>query len=332
MPSRRGEANAGPWTASALAEAVHLAWAAQTLDSLDVLQRLDPPQDAQSLAQRLGVDAELLAGALEILARRTDLVTCVEGRYLRGPGYDAQARFLLNLYVGAFGPVTSRLAESLRDPGSAGRRLDADARARAFDGAPTDAASTLAGILHQLGLGRVLDLGCGSGLLLTALASHDPAFRGVGVDVSAAACRSARRRLRQAGASRRVRIIEADARDPDGWPLDAGVTIETIVAGDLLNEMMSDEGREAVAWLRRLRATLPERTLVVADYYGALGKPGRPGDPRTLLHDFVQLASGQGVPPPDCGGWAALYERAGCRLVHALEDPHTSRFVHIVKL
>jgi hypothetical protein len=70
--------------------------------------------------------------------------------------------------------------------------------------------------------------------------------------------------------------------------------------------------------------------VLVHDYYGRLGT-GVPGASRhTLLHDYAQLISGQGIPPPALGDWGLIYKDAGYRLVHALEDRATTQFIHIV--
>src|SRR5262249_32900848 len=92
------------WSATTLAEALHLANTAAALEQLDVLQTIVHPVQPTFVADALRLDPNMLAGALEFLTRRTDLVRKTAGGYLTGPGYDAHARFTLRLYVGAFGP------------------------------------------------------------------------------------------------------------------------------------------------------------------------------------------------------------------------------------
>lgn len=318
-------------TALDLAEGLQLGHAAAALLSLGILDGMAVPVPARDLARRHRVDAELLEGALSYLARRTDIVTRSDAGYARGGGCDREARFLLDLYVRAFGPVGAGLGDALRKPAGAGERICDAARADAFADDAGD--RPLAAIVRQLGLGNVLDLGCGSAGMLIALAAADTGFRGVGVDASPHMCRNARRLVRAGDLGGRVRIVRGDAADP-GAVLGARVLArtETIVARDLLNEFCRARGRAAVAFLRRLRATLPGRTLVVADYYGRLLSTDGAPDRSVLLHDFVQLASGQGVPPADRQGWSGLYRRAGCRLVHAFEQAGAARFVHLVRL
>jgi release factor glutamine methyltransferase len=57
---------------------------------------------------------------------------------------------------------------------------------------------------------RILDLGTGSGAILGALLSHFPNARGVGVDISEAACRLARRNLHGLGLASRVCVLCGD--------------------------------------------------------------------------------------------------------------------------
>ena len=87
-----------------------------------------------------------------------------------------------------------------------------------------------------------------------------------------------------------------------------------------------------VAWLVHLRGMFPGRPMLIADYYGRLSAPALPWDRATLLHDFVQLISGQGIPPHSLVEWQSLYQAAGCRLVHVTEDTSSTRFLHILVL
>jgi SAM-dependent methyltransferase len=313
-----------------LAEGLHLAHAAATLHALGILAELRSRSTAEALAGRFGVDREVLDGTLAYLAARTNIVTRNGDCYALDEGYDDGARFLLDLHVRAFAPVSADLATVLQHPQEACARVDRGAQAAAFADDAGDAA--LAGILRQLGFATILELGCGTGALLRALARADPRLAGVGVDTSSAMCRVARDRIRAEGLETRLRIVQGDARDPHAClPADTPKTA-AVVARDFLNELCRGGGHAAIAWLRRLRALLPGRVLVVADYYGQLGWEPIDADRRILLHDFVQLISGQGVPPPDLNGWAAMYDAADCELAHAIEDPRSARFVHLVRL
>ena len=54
----------------------------------------------------------------------------------------------------------------------------------------------------------------------------------------------------------------------------------------------------------------------------------------TLLQDMAQSISGQGIPPADVAQWAAVYEAAGCGLLHVYEGDSSgiAWFVHVVRL
>ncbi len=318
-------------TALAIAEGLHLAYAAAALRSLGIFEAMQTKVSAKVLARQNRIDPEMLAGVLAYLAARTDLVAASGDGYALGGGYDSQARFVIDLYARAFAPVAADITATLRRPGSAGTKMDRRAQSDAF--ADDYGGGPLTAILRQLEFNQFLDLGCGNASLLRALAVADPGVAGVGIDASPVMCRTGRRRARAAGVARRVRIVQGDARYPERV-IDAHdrKRVETILARDFVNELCRDGGKAAVAWLRRIRRLFPGCVLVIADYYGCLGSAQPPGHPHILLHDFVQVISGQGIPPGDLDGWCAFYEAADCRLAHVIEDDDSTRFVHFLKL
>lgn len=287
---------------------------------LGVLEALATPQQARSLARRAGLDHALLEPVLEFARRTTDVVTRDRaGRYrLRGPSLPEIA-FQLEKFVGAYGPSLRGLDATLAGARSRGAPDD-KALARAF-AAVADVRSVQADMLRALGVHGLLDLGCGPGSLLLDLA-RDASFRGIGVDSSAAMCRMARSRLRAAGVRARVTIRQGDAtrlrRALAGLDLDA---IEAVHGRSLLNALFARGPARAVAFLRHLRRLLPGRTGLFVDYYGELNRPARgsPGFRLAELQDLAQLASGQGVPPPDRNAWNTIFRQAGCGLVSVLD-------------
>jgi SAM-dependent methyltransferase len=318
-------------TALDIAEGLHLAHVVAALRARGIFASMETAVPAAVLARRHRLDEEMLGGSLAYLAARTDLVVRSGAGYAIGAGFDGEARFLIDLYVRAFGPAAADFAATLRNPGKASAKVDRRAQADAF--AEDEGDRPLAALLRQLGFNHILDLGCGNAGILRALAAADEEFVGTGIDANPAMCRAGRRRARAAGIGRRVRILEGDARNPDRL-LDARDRgrIETIVARDFVNELCRAGGKAAVAWMRRMRRLFPGRVLVVADYYGRLDRSGAPAARHILLHDFAQLISGQGVPPGDMAGWRALYEASGCRLAHVVEDDGSTRFIHFVSL
>jgi hypothetical protein len=144
----------------------------------------------------------------------------------------------------------------------------------------------------------------------------------------------ARSRLRDARLGKRVRFLEADCtRVRETVPASVRSQIQSLTCCNVANEMFARGERQAVKWFRELRKLFPGRPLSNCDYYGRLGRSkNRKLQRQTLLHDYAQLISGQGVPPATIAEWRSIYSKAGCRLVHAIEDTSTTRFIHIVGL
>ncbi len=321
------------WSALDLAEGLQLAHTISTLHDLGVLAALDVPRSVDALAKALRLDAVLLGAALEFAAARSDLLSKRGQRFVVTDQYAPAARFVIDLYTGAFATNAVALPALLRRPARAGDAVDRARHARAFLHAPAGAEQMPAGLLHQLGMRSVLDLGCGPGALLCTMALHDDAFRGWGIDANPAMCKIARSRLREAGVSKRVRVVHGDGRLPAAaLPMAVHAQIDAIVAGDLANELCANGAAAAEAWLRRLQRCFPKRLLLINDYYGRLGHARHRADRETLLHDYVQAISGQGIPPPDRKAWQALYRNAGVRLIHCIEDASTTRFLHLLQL
>ncbi|MGH9228110.1 MAG: class I SAM-dependent methyltransferase [Acidimicrobiales bacterium] len=321
----------GRWSAWALAEAFQLAHAADFVVATDLLDGTERPVPA--LASKADVDPGLLGALLELLASRTDLVTRGPDGFRKGPGLGPIEEATIDQYVGAYGPNASSLAEILASPDRGRDLVDRDRHATAFARAPGPGAVLLPDLLTRLELGNVLDLGCGTGELLVTLASGDSDFRGWGVDANPAMVALAEERLRLGGAGDdQVRFYVGDVRDPARCaPTGVLGDVATVVAASLVNEFFHPDAVTAVRWLGDLRQALPGRVLVVADYYGALGHMADP-TPRRAVHDWIQLISGQGVPPPDLAGWEAVYVKAGCTLLHAVEDTDAGVFIHFVRL
>ncbi len=325
---------AEPITTADLVEAFQLAHAVWTLHDLDVLASLERPSSARALAAKHGLDGRLLQGVLEYVAERTDLVRKDKSRFVATDQYAQPSRFLLDLYAGAFGPNAVQLGRLLAKPALAPGAVDRRRHARAFAHSGPAAVAWLTSFVQQLAWNHVLDLGCGPANLLAQLAQNDPQFQGWGVDANPAMCKTARARLRAVSASARVKIVQGDARRPrDAVPAAVRAAVQAVVARQVANEMFGDGSSGAIAWLTELREAFPGRPLLIEDYYGRLGsKHGGEQDRQTLLHDYAQLISGQGIPPPGLREWRKIYAAAGCRLAHVTEDTSSTRFIHVVVL
>jgi SAM-dependent methyltransferase len=322
------------WCAFDMVEAFHLANAVATLHNLELFTALKKPVTAEQLSVRYELDADLLRGILEYVAARTDLLRKKSGeRFITTNSYTGESRFLLDLYVGAYGGNATQLAKLLRNPLAAPKAINRLHHARAFATADGSTLGVLPDIIRQLEFNHVLDLGCGNGALLLELAERDPHFVGWGIDNNPAMRRVARARIRNAHLGKRLKVLEGDCSKLSSvLPKNVSAQVRAITACNVANEMFSSGHARAIGWLRDLRKVLPGRPLMIVDYYGRLGLEHGRCNRQTLLHDYAQLISGQGVPPASVAEWRSIYTRAGCRLVHVIEDETTTRFIHILRL
>jgi len=321
------------WSAFDLAEAFQLSQAVNALHDSGLLAALRKPAAAEELAEKFGLDEALLRGVLEYVAARTDLLRKSGKKFAATREYEGASRFVLDLYVGAYGPNASRLKELLRDPSNAPKAVDRVLHARAFDAAEGPPLGILPELIRRLDLNHLLDLGCGNAALLAELAQKDPAFVGWGLELNPSMRKVARSRLRAASLGKRVRVLKGDCTQlGSALPLDVAAAVRAVTACNVANELFADGHARAVEWLRDLRKLLPKRPLLLVDYYGRLGQKKPDASRETLLHDYAQLISGQGIPPSDAARWRAIYTRAGCRLLHIIEDQSTTRFIHILRL
>ena len=315
------------WSVFDLVEAYQLSRAVAVLNDLNVFESTKP-FSARQLAAKHGLNATLLSGVLEYVALRTDLLRRTSREQFVVT--QANSRFLIDLYTGAYGGTAEQLAKILRDPAIAPESIDRVRYARAFESVGSAAQGILPDVIGGLDFNYTLDLGCGNGDLLLELARRNASFIGWGIDSNPAMLKIARARS-QAG--KRVRFMEADgARLRETVPENVRSQIRSLTCCNFANEMFAGGERQAIKWFRELHTLFPDRPLLNCDYYGRLGTKSRKLQRETLLHDYAQLISGQGIPPATLAEWRAIYSRAGCRLVHAIEDTSTTRFIHIIAL
>jgi ubiquinone/menaquinone biosynthesis C-methylase UbiE len=135
---------------------------------------------------------------------------------------------------------------------------------------------------------RVLEIGCGPGVAVAALADGATRGRVVGVDHSAVMIGQARRRNRAAVAAGRVRLVQSSVADllvnlaDEPAPFDAAIAINTV-------GMWPDPP----GWLREIA-----RLLRPGGRMALVGQPRRPGatrgDSETLGRDLTELLSEAG--------------------------------------
>jgi len=316
-----------------LAECFHLANVLETLEQLGIFESLENEISVETLARRHRVDRALLESALRFLSLRTELVVRRAGKFRVARNVGSNDRFIFHQYLGAYGKNGAEFASLLRHPALAPRLIDRRRHALAFMQIDSTSANFVADLVLQLDFNNMLDLGCGTGALLANIALRKGEFVGWGLDMNPWMCAAARKRIAAAGAARRVRIFSGDCRRiADAIPARIRQRVNTVCAASLANEFFTKGRKEAVEWLSGLRKILPERTLLLADYYGGRHSQNSAGRPEIALHDFVQAASGQGVPPPNLAGWKKIYNAAGCKLVYVLRIERTPYFMHLLRL
>jgi SAM-dependent methyltransferase len=304
------------------------------LHQTGVLKALRVPSAPAELAMHCGLAEDLLAPLLAFVALTTTLVERrPDGRFaLTGEDRDlAFSGHMLDQYVGGYGPPLAALGTLLREGRTAASLVDLGRHAAAFAGCDAGPLSEAAKLVLDLGATGVIELGCGGGQTLCALAAADPALTALGIDANPALVASATARAGALGLSKRVQIKLGDALEVlDSMPIDG---VQVILAASMLNALWNEAGRVA-AFVRKLGSLLPGRLLVVSDYYSHLAGDSEHGTARTLLHDIAQLVSGQGLPPPSIDGWKAAYTEANASFLHAFEASADGidRFIHLVKL
>lgn len=320
--------------AAELMDGLYLAQAALALHELGVISSMESPVTPESIASQHQLNPSILRGTLDYLAERTNLIRKTACGYERTDHYAKDIRFLFDLYGGAYAGNVSSLARVLKNPNLASRLVNRTKHAEAFSNAGGAGNAWITSFLRELKWNHVLDIGCGPAAMLIQLAAADDRFACWGLESNEAMCASARRFIREAHLTRRIRIWHGDLKRIEASiPASTLASVEALTACQVVNELFANESTRAVAWLKKLRRIFPGRPLLIADYYGRLGSTHKSGrHPVVLLHDYAQLISGQGLPPPGLKEWAQIYSEAGCRLVHVTEDSSSTRFLHVVVL
>ena len=312
--------------------AYQVAHATFALHTLGVFGSMSTPKSAGELAALHGLHEDTLRGLLDLVAVKTTLVSRNGVGYSVASDYTAETRFELEQYMGAYGRNTFELASVLRDPSRGPALVDAAAHAAAYANYGRPALGHVLDLVAQLGFTSILDIGCGPAFTLLELARRNADFRGYGLDVNLHMLESGRRLIQAAGFSDRITLAEGDAAAVGSLSVAGIDTIECVLMGSVLNGFFQSDCSAVASVLSSVRERFPDRAFVVADYYGALGRREPPWALPTIIHDFAQIASSQGVPPENRDSWASIYAAAGCQLIHMVETYDGTGFVHIGRL
>lgn len=297
-----------------ITRALLAAWRIGLLDTASEVDALD----AEAWAAAHDCDPGLLRSLLDYLVTR-DFFEVNAGQYRlseRGRQLIPYAGYL-PMQVGAYEPIFTVLEEVLHGRRRYGQDLGrAEAELVAGMSAMEEhLLAQLTAITEDLPFRGVLDLGCGSGRVLSTLLARAPHLRGVGIDREPAACAEARRTLARAGQQDRAVVINGDAAALRDLPPDLLADVDLAIAMFLMHEIYHHRSRDEMVDLFRAIGKIigPQGRLLLVEVSRLSGQAPRRGlrfvPEYQLLHDFSQqrLASKQ--------EWQAMLAEAGLQVL-----------------
>ena len=319
-----------------LFEGFYLAHVVRCLHDEGLLEKLTEWHSVEELEDIHGLDNKTLQRLLWYAAQRSDIIQRENNRYRLAEPYQDYQRtgFLIDQYLGAYAPNAVNLSQVIRTPETAGQWVDRVKHSKAFERLERPGFRVLPDVIRQLSISNLLDLGCGTGTLLTALAKDDINVHAWGIEQNQAMVAKANERIASMNLARQLTVIHGDCQNLEGCTSDTlRKQVQAICSASLLNEFFIHGSETLVDWLQKLRQLFPKRLLIVADYYGRLGYDCDDYPRHGLLHDFVQSISGQGVPPPNTKAWEQCYTKAGARLIESVDgEGGVPWFIHLVAL
>jgi SAM-dependent methyltransferase len=317
-------------------------YAAKMLDwlrSTGALAELASGKPVEEVARSRSLQANRLGHVLNFLKHVTAIVerdldeNCVlpEGLSIESLSH------ALDLYLGGFGPCVDNLPDIMAGRRDGAAFVNWSRHAAAFSAPTLD--PILPRMLSNLGITRLLDVGCGSAQLLQYLSERDEKFRGVGIDSNIEVLDAARARLLSTGMNGdRIQLVACGVFDIAD-KIDKAILrdVDVVCLRSVANAFFCDDtNRHMLKLLSFLRSSFEGRLLVLADYYSKLSHDSVDARAyvRTLLHDIAQVLSSQGIPPASLQGWQAIYEEAGATLFKELHysGGGVDHFIHLVQL
>jgi SAM-dependent methyltransferase len=282
--------------------------------------------DLDDLAAARGLDTRLARRVAEYLVRRDVLAPAGEGRFALAPA----GRELVTgewlpffvFYAGGYGPVLGAASRLVTGAARYGADVVRDDEHMALGSeliSRTNRTGTYEMVFARaaaLDPGSIVDVGCGTGRFLVELMRRTWARRGVGVDVSAAACTLARQALAHDDLHAQVTVVESDARRLLEVCPELEGQVDLMTAMFLVHELFSTGFDQAAADLARLAPALRAGTgrLLVLDKHTDAIEPAAAGGPFhltefKLIHDLTDQVL------CTAAQWRAVFDAAGFEIV-----------------
>lgn len=260
--------------------------------------------NAGQYAAERGWEPALLQAALEYLVIRGYFENADGCFELSERGHSLAPYFgYLPMHVGAYQPVLIALEDLIRgcERYGAGVRRDEVEMLGGMTALEEHVLGRLTDLTGGATFGKVLDLGCGSGRVLSRILQLNPGVTAVGVDWEQAAVDDAARALARAGLADRATVLRGDAASVGDLPAGATCGVDLVIAMFVMHEIYRQKsGPGVIGCLRDIAALLGTagRLLMVEVSRIDPGGP-RPGlrfiPEYQLIHEFSnqRLASQQ---------------------------------------
>ncbi|NED11802.1 methyltransferase domain-containing protein [Streptomyces sp. SID9124] len=166
-------------------------------------------------------------------------------------------------------------------------------------------------ILADPPVGKVADLGCGSGQRLIRILGNHPDARGVGVDIAPAAVQLAAESVESAGLSDRITLLQGDVLELE--PRLEFADVDTVTCVFMGHDFWPYDS--CVQTLRRLRTAFPAaRRLLICDVVRTSELPSPDTTIFTLGFEAVHALMGDYLPTLD--QWQEAFRESGWKCLN----------------
>lgn len=324
------------WTPSKIFAGATLFHALAALEKLGVVQFLRERQSGAEVgeisAERRIARPDLLEELLKYVALNMPSVFGKIGRKYTLRNYDPFAN--PTQFLTAYEPVAARFAELIAGNFVYGREVARDASHLMISSELYNRAAraSVVELFKRRGIRRLVDLGCGSGLLLIQACESFPKLLGIGVERDPAALAIARESIGRSDplVAKRIRVIAGDLAEPAEWKgvVGGGGFSDTAFVGvTVWHELLVNNDERLRSAISSYKKLFPGAMMVIAEYNGcphdSLAELAEPLREDASTYQLFHPFSAQGMPqPPEA--WTRLLAVAGVSLEEVLRVPPNS--------